>query len=615
MIKHFIFFLLVAGCSKIDVGISTEKVVSVPTHATTFLSSKCSTEYYNTAPDDFHALFPDINMTNVSELKPIQSDNVYANYGGIFGNSFAALLNDGTAAAWGHAVTGGDNTQVLALNLSSANPVKKIYSGMLTHLAHLENGTIKSWGYPGFGAQIDTDALGITAANPVVKVVAGAFGYGFILQDGSLLTAGNVDLAQSQRLDANLSAVPVGKKAISLITNNSAFAALIDDGTVLVWGHPLYGGDQAQVNALGISNAVKIYSNQYSMAALLQDGTVKVWGEVSSGGSQTQVDALGFSSLNPVKEIVSNRTSAYAAILQDGTVKTWGDASRGGDQTAVDALNITSANPVKKLYTTYAAFIALMQDGTIKVWGRPNSGGDQAEVDALMISSSNPVKAVFPQNYEAGTIQSAVAVILQDGTVKTWGDDGLGGDQALVNALAITAANPAVTIYSNDYTAGSGFGGSFTALLKDGTIKVWGDPTRGGNQSQVDALGITPANPVINIYSSVAVNIALLKDGSIKTWGDASSLPAMNSSALWTNLSTNPITEMYSSLGGFVGVRKDGTVSVWGVESPGFNYGAIQSEVDALGFGTQRMLRRNDKICNVAKCSTGSIATNLKSCQ
>ena len=56
-----------------------------------------------------------------------------------------------------------------------------------------------------------------------------------------------------------------------------AFAALLNDGTVVTWGDKDYGGESITVKAelIGVE---KIYSTCFAFAAVLKDGTVVTWG-------------------------------------------------------------------------------------------------------------------------------------------------------------------------------------------------------------------------------------------------------------------------------------------------------------------------------------------------
>lgn len=60
----------------------------------------------------------------------------------------------------------------------------------------------------------------------------------------------------------------------TIFSNENAFAALKNDGTVVTWGNPFYGGDSSKVKLVDVKT---IFSNEGAFAALKNDGTVVTW--------------------------------------------------------------------------------------------------------------------------------------------------------------------------------------------------------------------------------------------------------------------------------------------------------------------------------------------------
>jgi len=69
-----------------------------------------------------------------------------------------------------------------------------------------------------------------------------------------------------------------------------------------------------------------IYSTNQAFAAVLQEETVVTWGPSNNGRDSRPVSEA----LVDVGMIYS-RASAFAAVLQDGTVVSWGSSLGGGD--------------------------------------------------------------------------------------------------------------------------------------------------------------------------------------------------------------------------------------------------------------------------------------------
>ena len=59
-----------------------------------------------------------------------------------------------------------------------------------------------------------------------------------------------------------------------------------------------------------------------AFAAILEDGSVVTWGDADCGGDSSAVR----DQLRGVQQIQATHLRAFAAILEDGSVVTWGDA-------------------------------------------------------------------------------------------------------------------------------------------------------------------------------------------------------------------------------------------------------------------------------------------------
>ena len=102
-----------------------------------------------------------------------------------------------------------------------------------------------------------------------------------------------------------------------------AFAALLNDGSVVTWGDAHGGGDSSAVQEQ-LKNVQKLQSNGDAFAAILNDGSVITCG----GNSAVQ---------NKLKSAwqIHATSAAFAAMLNDGFVVTCGDAYCGRDSSAV----------------------------------------------------------------------------------------------------------------------------------------------------------------------------------------------------------------------------------------------------------------------------------------
>lgn len=105
---------------------------------------------------------------------------------------------------------------------------------------------------------------------------------------------------------------------------SSAFAALLEDGSVVTWGDPGFGGDSSAVRD-ELKDVQEIQASERAFAAIREDRTVVAWGAQSYGGDCSGVRDR----LRNVKEIQSNER-AFAAIKLDGDIVTWGSEDFGG---------------------------------------------------------------------------------------------------------------------------------------------------------------------------------------------------------------------------------------------------------------------------------------------
>jgi uncharacterized protein YjdB len=159
---------------------------------------------------------------------------------------------------------------------------------------------------------------------------------------------------------------------VSVYNNNSSYAALKLDGSVVTWGSNDTGGNSnfPSTTSLSTAKVVRICNSGSAFAALTSTGNVITWGGTTSGvygGNSSAVTG----SLTNVVAIYSNNY-AFAALKNNGQVITWGDSGSGGTSSSVS--NDISANVVA-VYSTSSAFTAVRKDGRAVVWGASNYGG------------------------------------------------------------------------------------------------------------------------------------------------------------------------------------------------------------------------------------------------
>ena len=214
------------------------------------------------------------------------------------------------------------------------------------------------------------------------------------------------------------------------------------------------------------------------------------------------------------------------------TTASWGPNSNKpiSPVTRFDAIDVSSQR---------SHVLALTRDGSVYAWGKGDTG--QLGIGALPIinfRTRTPDRMVFvPFPVRIPNLADVKAIsaggwhslaLLKDGTVRAWGDNSLGqlGDGTTTNRnapVAVQGVRNAVAISAaiSDFSA---------ALLADGTVMTWGG--NGDGQlgrppwnSDVRAGSPLPA-PVVGLRGVRAIGtgighmIALTEAGTVFSWGD-----------------------------------------------------------------------------------------------
>jgi len=353
-------------------------------------------------------------------------------------SGFYALLTDKTVKSWGYNGYGqlgtGDTTDknlpVSVLdstggqltNVKSIETRNPVYAYEHT-CAVLNDGTVKCWGYNGYG-QLGT---GDTTDRSKATTVSGI----------------------TNAIDVKLGGHSSGGYT----------CALLNDGTVKCWGYNGYGqlGDgttasrSSPVVVSGLTNVKEIYPSKDDYGytcALLNDGTVKCWGyngygQLGTGDTTDRSAPYLIPSLSGVKKlelIGAGSFGSVCALLNGGSVKCWGyngygRLGVGGDSPSYmpslvggDLANVVDISGTGWGYEGY--YCALIRGGTIKCWGYNGYGqlGDGTTTtrnfptSVVGISSAIAIKTGGQNSYEKYT-----CAILNTGKINCWGWNGYGG--------------------------------------------------------------------------------------------------------------------------------------------------------------------------------------------
>ena len=202
------------------------------------------------------------------------------------------------------------------------------------------------------------------------------------------------------------------------------------------------------------------------------------WGDARLGGDCSAVREQ----LQDVQQIQASH-GAFAAIL---SVVTWGCPDFGGDSSSAQG-RLTN---VKQIQASDLAFAAIRGDGSLVAWG---GGGAQHGGDCFA------EKAGEAQNVQAIQVSLRAFAALCDG-----------GCVASSHAVIPSIARTAVPCRSGHIQSSCG---ALAAILGDRSVVTWGNPRCGGDCGAVHE----QLNDVQQIQASVDAFAAILGDGSVVT--------------------------------------------------------------------------------------------------
>ena len=499
----------------------------------------------------------------------------------VVGNEFTcAVLDDATTKCWGDNGSGrlglgdvidrGDGPGEMgdtlpALDLGAGRTVQVVSAGDAHACALLDDATVKCWG----------------------ENSQGRLGLGDTADRGD---------AGGEMGDA-LPSVDLGSLSIAAVTAGAQHTCAVSTGgAVRCWGNGASGrlglgdpnarGDAPgeMGNALGSvslgpagTTAESVVAGGAHTCALIDTAAVKCWGDnaggqLGVGDTAARGDAPGeMGSALAVAQLAAPRQASAVsrgscALLDGGLVKCWGNNEFGrlglGDvglrgHTAgtmgddLDPVPLGGGRTATAVSTGAFHACAVLDNGAVKCWGYNSNGqlglGDTADRGDGPGEMGDALPAVA-----LGTGRTATAVsvgsqhtcaILDDGSVKCWGDNSSGGRLGLGDTASrgdgpgeMGDALPAVDLGPGRTAEAIGAGSQHTcALLDNGSVKCWGNNSQGrlglgDTVSRGDNAGeMGGALPEVDLGAGrtatalavgVAHTCALLDDSTVKCWGN-----------------------------------------------------------------------------------------------
>ena len=222
--------------------------------------------------------------------------------------------------------------------------------------------------------------------------------------------------------------------------------AVTSGGTIWAWGDNSYGqlgngstsASDTPVQVPGLDGITQVAAGPYYVLALKSDGTVWAWGRNGDGslgdGSTTErLRPERVPGLTGITQVTAAGVSY--AVRSDGTLFSWGPNSIGQLGNGTVGASTTTPAPVPGLTSvtqvaSSGIFTLAIAGSSERVWTwGDNSCGELGDGTAVARASPEPIGLVGVSQVVtgiAGILIRSSAAIRYDGTLLTWGCNGLG---------------------------------------------------------------------------------------------------------------------------------------------------------------------------------------------
>lgn len=306
----------------------------------------------------------------------------------------------------------------------------------------------------------------------------------------------------------------------------STSCVVMDNGGVRCWGD-----DPSNLphEIPGLSHIQAVSVGGFHACALTDGGNVQCWGQNGSGqlGDGTTNDSRSPVTVAGLQQVqmISAGLRHTCALIAHGGVKCWGDNSRGqlgdGSTTSsslpVDVTGLTSR--VHAIAAGVSHTCALLDDGTVKCWG-DNTYGQLG--DGSTVASSLPVDVIGLNNVREIDIHLAnhACALTNADTIQCWGANRFGqlGDGSTENRSRPVDVNG---LPEGMGTVATGMNHT-CALTAAGDVICWGSNYfgQGGKNpgwAPVQVLGLETGVHAVDVDWDHACAIV---DGGVKCWGN-----------------------------------------------------------------------------------------------
>ena len=375
------------------------------------------------------------------------------------------------------------------------------------------------------------------------------------------------------------------------ITRNSSI------GTDITW--------EWDYNPLEASN-LTMFATWRNTCAIRDDGDLYCWGR--NGNGQLGIGSMGSStwktkptrtnSLGSDAVSVSMGEQHTCAVLDTGVLKCWGrnnhgqvGAGPGGDEDTPQTINVGSGRTVTSVYLGYHHTCAILDDQSVKCWGRNQDGELGVGSTTSSFNTPQSIASLGTNRYAVSLAlgQGFTCALLDDGSIKCWGQDNLGqrGDGGGYGSDIRSPPSSSITLPTGR-TAKQISAGEFhvCALLDDDSVVCWGnnaegqlgDGTTSHRTAPVNVSSFGSGHTVSYVSAGYDHVCALLTDGGVRCWGsnnngqlgDGTSTDRSTPPSSDVNLGSGYTAIGISSGGGHTcAMLHDGDMKCWGARGSG----------------------------------------------
>ena len=415
---------------------------------------------------------------------------------------FAALFDDGSLFLWSS-----DAPLGIVVEKPPERNVISVFSsgtGFISLLDNQELITANPCSTPS-----DYPAPKIPQGHYLVSLVSNWNSFAALLENGKIFSWGRTPSPD----------LPPGQKAISIFPSGSSFCAVLEKEqanaenntqTLLSWGEV-----KTPPFSLGKQKVISIIGNEEGFCALLDDGTLRLWGKKNNTIEEPFRDSIQKVAMK--KNALCATSKSFIALLENGTIHAWGDLETpelpyDNSDSWFPSLSSQRLHVVS-LTSNYEGITATLEDGsflTARVHTsiiRDASGKRHVHREQITDHIPTPCNS-HGQKLELSALvasDSAFTALFENGSVVSWGDEGAGGKTPNLGH------NKAIEVVPS--------GGSFTALLDNGKIQSWGDITRGGQTPTLPKDSQGNEVTVQKMSGNCSWMSALLSDGTLLLWG------------------------------------------------------------------------------------------------